>query len=116
MSSSEFFEKLALERPRLSIKYMSHLATQIQDGPESAKHQAIVAKISGDVSAVERACDRADELREKFMGIAQAYFEQHAIIGSNGDDMQTRVIFDILERQPLSREYLMRVREIWLIN
>ncbi len=112
MAQNAFLEKLAQEKPRLAVKYMAHLATQIQgDMRESAKSQAIFGRIDGDYSAVERACDRELALRERFMDIARPFISEYAVVGTYGDAGQARDIFDILHKEPLNREYLLTTRD-----
>ena len=108
MASFEFYDRLAIEKPRLAVKYMAHLAHQIQDGPSSAKSQALYARIDGDTEGVVRACDRADNLRAKLLSTAEPFFDRHGIIGDYGISGQARAIFDVLDRNPVNRDHLTR--------
>ena len=112
MSHNNFFENLAHQKPQLAIKYLAHLAAQIQgDGVGSARSQAIDARIEGDYGAVERACDREVALRNRFEMLSLPFFDEHVIVGTHGNDGQARDIFDIIHKKPLNRDYLMMPRE-----
>jgi hypothetical protein len=112
MATNAFFEQLAQENPRLAIKYMAHLASQMRGSSESTWNQAILARVEGDFDAVERACDREDALQVRIRELSEPYFKEHAIIGNNGTDGQSRLICDVLLEPPMSREYMMLPREV----
>ena len=112
MPHNNFFENLAHEKPQLAIKYLAHLAAQIQgDGVGSARSQAIDARTVGDYGAVERACDREVALRNRFAMLSLPFFDEHVIVSTHGNDGQASDIFDIIHKKPLNREYLMMPRE-----
>ena len=113
MQHNKFFEKLAHDQPKLAIKYLAHLAAQIQgNGVESARSQAIDGRIAGDYEAVGRACDREVALINRFAELSLPFFHEHVIVGTNGNDGQARDIFDIVHKEPLNREFLMLPREV----
>lgn len=108
MASNPFFEKLVQSKPRLAVKYMALLASQMRGASDCSWDQAIRARIEGNYSAVELACDREERLQVRIRELSQPYFREHAIIGNNGSAGQSRAIFDVLLEQPMNREFMMR--------
>jgi hypothetical protein len=93
-----FLEKLGAVDPHSAVKYMAHLAIQIQgyNNPESALREIAAAERTDDVSALETARNRDLALRAKFTKIADTFFDTHGIIGSYGTNGQSRIIWDVM--------------------
>ena len=97
MPHKTFFENIARDKPSLAIKYMAHLAAQIQgDGIDSARSQAVDGRITGDYDAIARACDREEALRSRFTQLSASFFHEYGVVGMYGNDCQARAIFDLV--------------------
>lgn len=102
-----FLERLAKDEPRLAVKYLAHLALQIDDtsNGESARCQIVSARVEHDESALAIAQARDAALRDKFMLLADAFYAEHIILAGHGADHgQARAICDVLFQQQAVRQ------------
>lgn len=102
-----FLERLAKDEPRLAVKYMAHLAFQIDDrvNPDSAYRQIVTARVAHDESALEIARARDTALRDKFTELADTFFAEHFILaGHIRDDGQMRAICDVRFQEQTARQ------------
>ena len=91
-------QELVRTEPRKAVKYMAHLAYQIQgwDNNESAQNQIILARLREEKFALARAQDRKEALHAKLSLLADAYFATNVILGPYARSAEARLIFDVL--------------------